>query len=175
MDLALLYKISPRIANLTLTSEPDSFHWSLTQNGIFSVRSHYQALSQVEPQDTNRKLWKIRAPLKVKVFLRYLHRGVLLMKDNLAKRNWQGNRACCFYLHEETIQHLFFYCRFARAVWSFFHCASGIPKPLNASHMFGSWLEGSPTKLQPIALLGAAAVCWSLWLSRNNIVSSGID
>ena len=108
MDLALLYKISPRIANLTLTSEPDSFHWSLTQNGIFSVRSHYQALSQVEPQDTNRKLWKIIAPLKVKVFLRYLHRGVLLTKDNLAKRNWQGNRACCFYLHEETIQHLFF-------------------------------------------------------------------
>jgi hypothetical protein len=32
----------------------------------------------------------------------------VLTKDNLAKRNWQGNKRCCFCANDETIQHLFF-------------------------------------------------------------------
>jgi hypothetical protein len=58
----------------------------------------------------------------------------------------------------------------ARSVWSFFHCASSIPKPSNAAHMLGQWLQGLSRAMQSIALLGAAALCWSIWLSRNNIV-----
>jgi hypothetical protein len=32
------------------------------------------------------------------------------------KRNCQGNKRCCFCANDETIQHLFFDCRFAHAV-----------------------------------------------------------
>nr|ABA98398.1 retrotransposon protein, putative, unclassified [Oryza sativa Japonica Group] len=35
-------------------------------------------------------IWKLKIPLKVKIFLWYLRRGVVLTRDNLAKRNWQG-------------------------------------------------------------------------------------
>ena len=31
--------------------------------------------------------WKLRIPLKIKIFMWYFRRGVLLTKDNLAKRN----------------------------------------------------------------------------------------
>jgi hypothetical protein len=43
----------------------------------------------------------------------------VLIKDNLIKRNWHGNKTCCFCHEEETIQHLFFYCRSTRFIWSF--------------------------------------------------------
>ena len=50
----------------------------------------------------------MKTPLKIKIFLWFLKRGVTLTKDNLAKRNWQGNQQCCFCHENETIQHLFF-------------------------------------------------------------------
>ncbi|WVZ51380.1 hypothetical protein U9M48_002532, partial [Paspalum notatum var. saurae] len=160
----------PHIANLTLLQESDSFHWNLTQNGVFSVKSHYQALIRVEVPNLNKMIWKIRAPLKIKIFLWYLRKGVLLTKDNLTKRNWQGNKSCAFCHNDETIEHLFFECRFARTVWAFFQCASDLTKPNNAPHMFGSWLQGLPSTWQRIVLLGAAALCWSIWLCRNDLV-----
>jgi hypothetical protein len=48
----------------------------------------YNALIQHDiPVDNNSKFWKMKIPLKTKVFARYLRRGVILTKDNLAKRN----------------------------------------------------------------------------------------
>jgi hypothetical protein len=95
-----------------------------------------------------------QAPLKVEIFLWYLRKGVLLTKDNLARRSWIGDTKCCFCHHEETIDDLFFYCRFARSVWSFFHCASSIPKPSNAAHMHGQWLRGSLELCSPLLCSG---------------------
>jgi hypothetical protein len=71
-----------------------------------------------------------------------LQRGVILTKDNLAKRSWQGSKVCCFCHKDETIQHLFFDCRFAQAVWSIIHVALGLSQPRSVSNMFGSWLWG---------------------------------
>jgi hypothetical protein len=36
-------------------------------------------------------LWKIKVPLKIKIILWYLHKGVTLTEDNLAKINWRGS------------------------------------------------------------------------------------
>ena len=76
----------------------------------------------------------------------------------------------CFCHNVETIDHLFFEYRFARIVWFVFHYVSNLAKPINASHLFGSWIQGLPSNWQHIALLGAAALCWSLWLGRNDLV-----
>ena len=58
----------------------------------------------------NRYLWKIKIPLKVKVFLWFLYKGVTLTKDNLIKRSWHGNEKCYFCNNLETIQYLFLNC-----------------------------------------------------------------
>jgi hypothetical protein len=55
----------------------------------------------------NKCIWKLRTPLKIKIFLWYSRWGAILTKDNLAKRNWQGTKTCCFCYKEETIRHLF--------------------------------------------------------------------
>ena len=82
-----------------------------------------------------------------KNFMWYLRRGVILTKDNLAKQNWQRNQQCCFRHENETIQHLFFNCRFTQMVWASVYAAWGIPKPRNVSNIFGSWLNGLQKKL----------------------------
>ena len=64
----------------------------------------------------------------------------------------------------------FFQCRFARAVWSIIQVASGLSQLHSVSSMFGSWLCGLSKELKSLALLGAAATCWSLWLCRNDLV-----
>jgi hypothetical protein len=37
-------ELLPRIANITLTQEPDEFRWNLLRSGQFFVKSHYMAL-----------------------------------------------------------------------------------------------------------------------------------
>jgi hypothetical protein len=72
-------------------------------------------------------IWKMKIPLKTKVFGWYLRRGVILTKDNLAKRNWHRSKSCVFCHQDETIKHLFFQCRFARSIWSIIQVAPFIP------------------------------------------------
>jgi hypothetical protein len=46
----------------------------------------------------------------------------------------------------------------------------GLPKLVSVSHMFGNWV-GRNKNLKPLLLLlGAAAICWSIWLHKNDIV-----
>ncbi|EEE51773.1 hypothetical protein OsJ_33218 [Oryza sativa Japonica Group] len=168
--LAAWNNLLPRITGFHLTQEQDEFHWNLTSNGEFSVKSHYLALIHSNVPNINNCLWKLKIPLKVKIFLWYLRRGMVLTKDNLIKRKWQGNKNCCFCCNDETIRHLFFECRFALSVWSIIQAASGLPPPHCVAHMFGSWLDGIHNNLKSHVLLGAAATCWSLWLCRNNVV-----
>jgi hypothetical protein len=127
-----------RIKTVQLEQADDELYWNLNQAKKITVRSHYQALIKNTIPNLNKHLWKIKAPLKIKVFLWYLRRGVILTKDNLAKRNWKGSLTCCFCHESETIRHLFFKCRFARMVWNLIHLAFGISKPSSVSNIFGS-------------------------------------
>ena len=110
----------------------------------------------------------MKTPLKIKIFLWFLKRGVTLTKDNLAKRNWQGNQLCCFCHENKTIQHLFFDCRMARLAWAPVYAAWGIPKPHNFANMFGNWLNGLTKNLKQLVLVGTTVFCW--WLCRNAVI-----
>ena len=81
-----------RLTTVVLSQEEDEFIWTLDRKGEFSVKSHYLGLIHQNIPNTNKHLWKLKTPLKIKVFLWYLRKGVILTKDNLARRNWQGNQ-----------------------------------------------------------------------------------
>jgi hypothetical protein len=71
----------------------------LRENGKFSVASIYNALvSSGLPVLDNKKISKMKIPLKNNFFAWYLRRGVILTKDNLIKRNWQGVKHVFFVL-----------------------------------------------------------------------------
>jgi hypothetical protein len=113
--------------------------------------------------------WRIKIPLKVKK-LWYLKQGVVLTKDNLAKRKWKGCSKCSFCDVNETIQHLFLECHMARMVWGLASITFGFCPPSSVAHLFGSWLNSFPSKMSNLVLIGAVALCWALWLCRNDVV-----
>ena len=94
--LVMWNNLVSHLSTIVLSQERDEFKWNLDQTGIFSVKSHYLGLINQNTPNLNKRIWKLKAPLKIKIFLWYLRRGVILTKDNLAKRNWQGNHQCCF-------------------------------------------------------------------------------
>jgi hypothetical protein len=133
----------------------------------------YNALIQPDiPLDkvSNNRLWKLKIPLRIKVFEWYLHKGLILTKDNLAKRNWHGCRKSIFYPQDETIKHLFFQCRFARSTWSIIQVASTLYPPRSIANIFGNWLNGIEHMFKKHIRVGAIAFIWSLWLCRNDKV-----
>ena len=77
--------------------------------------------------------------------------------------------------HEETIKHLFFECSFARSIWSFIQIASNLYPPKSVANVFGNWLHGIDKKLRTVIRVGAIAVIWLLWLSRNDKVFNDKD
>ena len=112
------YILLQRLSTVQLSHGSDIFQWNLHENGQFSVDSMYRALIQSDvPVVNNKKIWKMKIPLKNKIFAWYLRRGVILTKDNLIKRNWHGSPQCVFSYHEETIKHLFFQCKLAHSIW----------------------------------------------------------
>ena len=168
--LAVWNELLTRLEDIQLSGEPDIFRWNLHQNGKFSVKSMYDAMVHCDVPVDNRKLWKLKIPLRVKIFLWFLNKGVILTRDNLARRNWHGSKTCVFCQHDESIKHLFFECKFARAVWAIVQVASNLYPPRSARNMFGNWLRGIDKQFSAHILVGAAALCWAMWLTRNDVV-----
>jgi len=100
----------------------------------------------------------------------YLHRGVVLTKDNLAKRNWHGSKKCVFCSHDETIKHLFFDCHFAKFLWRVVQYTFGLVPPTSVAQLYNDWLLRFDCKSKTQLVCGVSALCWALWLSRNDIV-----
>jgi hypothetical protein len=162
-----------RLANIQLQPGHDVFRWNLHENGKFSVASMYNALIQPDlpiDKNSNNRLWKLKLPLRIKVFGWYLRKGVILIKDNLAKRNWNESRTCVFSHQDETIKHLFFQCRFARSIWSVIQVASILFPPRSIANIFGNWLNEIDNRFKKHIRVGAIAFIWSLWLCRNDKV-----
>jgi hypothetical protein len=51
----------------------------------------YFPLMDIIPSNHMMLLWKLKLSLKIKIFIWYLGRGVVLTKDNLAKRGSKGS------------------------------------------------------------------------------------
>jgi hypothetical protein len=158
------------IANIHLNDQPDIFRWVLTSSGQFSVSSMYMAMMDSDIVPHNIFLWKLKIPLKVKVFLWLLYRKVILTKDNLLKRNWQGATTCCFCHNNETIHHLFIDCDLAKFTWRVLYITFGLQTPSTINHMFETWILNINGNMRKLILVGIGAILWGIWLSRNDVI-----
>ena len=105
-----------RLMEVQLSDELDTIRWSLTTTGVFSVKSMYLDLIDTGPLSRSLHLWKVKVPLRIKIFMWFIHKGLILTKDNLSKINWVGNTRSCFCDHNESIKHLFLECPLAKLV-----------------------------------------------------------
>lgn len=74
------------VMNVQLTDQMDVFRWSLNQHELFTVCSMYRAIAAKGVVPRNHIIWKSKLPLKIKICMWYLIKGIILTKVNLAKR-----------------------------------------------------------------------------------------
>ena len=100
----------------------------------------------------------------------FLHKQVILTKDNLTKRNWTGPTRCSFCDRGETIKHLFLDCPLARVLWRTIHIAFNISPPNSVNTLFGTWFNRVEPGLARHIRVGVCALMWVLWNCRNDLV-----
>ena len=69
-----------KITNFNLVEGRDHFRWNLHNDGIFTVRSMYLHEMNQHAPFRHKLIWKLKIPLKIKIFFWYLQRGVILTK-----------------------------------------------------------------------------------------------
>jgi hypothetical protein len=79
---------------VNLSDEPDTLHRKLSVSGVFLMKSMYIDLINTGPIPRSLHIWKIKMLLKIKVFMWFVHKGVILTKDYLPKCSWEGSKWC---------------------------------------------------------------------------------
>jgi hypothetical protein len=97
----------------------------------------YRALNITHALPFNMHTWSLKVSLKIKIFMWYLYKCVTLTKDNLARKNWQGDLKCSFCNADKIIQHLFFDCPLVKC--HIIHVSFNIT-PTSFHHSFAYWL-----------------------------------
>jgi hypothetical protein len=167
---ALWLELVHRLMYVQLSDDKDVFVWNLTNSGAFTVKSMYLDLLDDDTKYLKKYIWKIKVPLKIKIFMWFLHHKVILTKDNLAKRKWQGCKKCAFCDKDESIQHLFFECPLAKIIWRIIFMTFSLAPPKNITNLFGNWLSGIAKKDLVQIRVGVCAVLWAIWNMRNDTV-----
>jgi hypothetical protein len=159
-----------RLMHIRLNDDTYTFVWSLTTSGNFTVKSMYLDLLDDQSRYLKTYIWKMKVPLKIRIFMWFLHRKEILTKDNLAKRNWQGSKVCVFCDKDESIHHLFFECPLAKTVWRMIFMTFSLSPPSNVTNLFGNWLSGIAKKDLVYIRVGVCAILWAIWNVRNEVV-----
>ena len=74
-NLRLWHELVSKVLNVVLSDANDSFKWTLTKDSNFTVKSMYKDLMQINSLPCKSIVWKLKVPLKKKVFLWYLQKG----------------------------------------------------------------------------------------------------
>ena len=89
---------------------------------------------------------------------------------DLIKRRWIGCKKCVYCDAEESVEHLFIKCPFARDIWRLLHFTFNVSPPTSIANLFGTWLNGIDKITKARIRIGVAAILWALWNCRNDIV-----
>lgn len=89
-------EIWERDKRFQLVDTPDEVMWKLGTLKKFYVKSVYNGLTKNEIGVYHKRIWKGRIPPKIKIFLWLMSCGALLTRDNMRRRNWQGDPSCVF-------------------------------------------------------------------------------
>jgi hypothetical protein len=115
---------------------------------------------------THTRVWKAKIPAKIKTFMWLVEQGAILTKDNMVRRNYQGDPCCYFCSDPESSDHLFFECPIARVVWGVIAvCFAQNSRPSYVQYW--RWINGALPGGEKFHMFGLAAICWAIWKCRN--------
>lgn len=121
------------------------------------------------------QLWKIKALLRIKIFMWLAARNRILTTEILTQRGWQGPSICVLcYNNEKNLEHLLFRSTYVRALWRLlFHCKPTIAALLVTTEGDAAtrWTRcrGSLSRQSKTSFdLCFVAACWEIWKERNS-------
>eukprot|EP00253_Pinus_taeda_P023038 PITA_23038 len=171
-------------------SMPENRHtkdsWAWGQTCVYSTAAGYKALQESRNKNHNPTFWKrvwdnLGLP-KVNFFFWTLIHNKIFTGDNLEKRNIAGPHRCALCRsNQETTQHLFLDCHYAKEAWGLILLGLQIPPfpQCSIADLFASWnmlyLQSIPIKSfwNKVWTAIPKFVCWQLWLARNEQIFNG--
>lgn len=154
-----------------LSQEPDRLLWALAANKKYTTKSLYRALSFRGVSQVNNEMWLAPCPVKIKHFLWLALKDRIQSAEQLKKKGWDGSEFCQLCGEVETTNHILFNCDMARLAWCICRDALGwssIPRNFDEFFLLCNCCADDVSSNLLMSLL--AAVCWNLWLTRNNMV-----
>lgn len=183
-DVELITKINP------IPDEDDYWIWEHNRNGDYSVRSGYwfgcevikkeqleKAFMLPSLNDLKKRVWKVKAPYKIKTFMWKILSEALPMADNILSRGMKIDSRCQICgLEGESSNHVLFSCTWARKVWAL----SGIPH-LRSIFSCDSVYQNMDCVLKLMSDRSVSSqftqsipwLLWLLWKNRNDFLFEG--
>lgn len=170
-----LQNVQQSLNAVTLADENDSwlYSWTSSSSSTSTTRVYRSLIGHQDTHIVFKWLWKNNCQPKHKVF------GWLLLRDRLSTRNILRRKnmqldsyycALCNCLTEETVDHLFADCAFARMCWNTINVeiplGEGFPE---LAEQVKAQIH-SPFFMETIILL-----CWAIWMIRNDLIFSGVQ
>lgn len=131
------------------------------------MKSLYDNLTKHENGPAYKHIWKASIPLKIKIFLWLVEQKAILTKDNMVRRNWQGDPKCYFCNLPETVDHLLFNCPVTKVVWGILaRCFDQNSRP-SSYEQYWFWIRQVLPGGKDVYTFGLAAIIWATWKTRN--------
>ena len=118
-------------------------------------------------------LWKVRLPLKIKLFLWQMFRDKLPTSLNVAKRNGPADGPCALCGAPEDANHVFFICPLARFAWSAVWTAAGVQWDPRSAGELTHLLDAIHGRAKRVMWSCVGALLWAMWLTRNKLTMEG--
>jgi hypothetical protein len=148
----------------------DKPSWLLDKKG-FSVKSMYKSYKISLTKTPYWFIWKAKIPQRIRVFMWMILKNKILSKENLKRKNWQGNVNCDWCGCLETTKHIFHDCQVATFTW-FQLALTSLSLPKNSNYMFGDWLCSFNKNERNLITIECSAKLWSLWKVETIVVST---
>ncbi|XP_021859944.2 uncharacterized protein [Spinacia oleracea] len=161
---------------LSIFHSTDSMYWSLTKDGIYSVKTGYWlgvlGRNQAASCD-NAALWKlvwnIGGPPKLSHFIWQACKGSMAVKEVLCRRHIAQDELCvCCGIEVESVTHVLFECDSAKMVWEnseFGDVVAAAPRG-----KFEDRLQWWASKVSMDEVRSIMAIAWAVWFLRNKYV-----
>jgi hypothetical protein len=107
------------------------------------MKSVYEHLTKNENGSAYKSIWKAKILEKVKIFMWMVVQKAILTKDNMIKRNWQGDPGCYFCGATESVDHLLFECPIAKFVWGAIAISFHQRDRPSSYEQYDSWIKKS--------------------------------
>lgn len=154
-----------------LNNERDKVVWALDKTKMFTTRSLYKFMSfQGASNPSLCKIWKVKIPSKIKIFLWQMRLDRLPGGVCLRNRGWKGSDRCCLCGELESSDHIFFRCSLARFVWYIIRRVFGWDRsPSSVSDMWEFWIPRKFKLPRNLGIFICAGLTWATWKARNKM------